>query len=348
MEGIFTVEALVLCAVLGGIVWYLSSGKKDKDEVSKLQKNEPSLVDDAKQIKKRSVSSRSIFSKIKNPFLALITKEIDEEIIEQIEESLLMADVGVDTTEKLLSILKSTLKSDASLDDVRAALKKELIRRLGEKSLLKEQPEGPLVILVVGVNGSGKTTTIGKLAHRYKQEGKKVLVAAGDTYRAGAVAQLEEWAKRAEVDIVLAQPKADPASVFYNALESAKSKNFDVLICDTAGRLQEHTALMEELEKIVRVGKKVIPEAPHEVLLVLDSTIGQNALSQARGFGAVAPLTGVVLTKLDGTAKGGIVIAVRDTTGVPIKLVGMGEGINDLYDFEPVSFVEALLGGTEE
>ncbi len=348
MESIFIAEALGLCAALGGLLWYFSSGKKDDGEVPKIQKKDAALVTSSEKKKKESKPATSIFARIKNPFSALITKEIDEEIIEQIEESLLMADVGVETTDKLLSILQSTLKSDASLDDVRVALKKELIRRLGEKSPLKVQSDGPLVILVVGVNGSGKTTTIGKLAHRYKQEGKKVLVAAGDTYRAGAVAQLEEWAKRADVDIVLAQPKADPASVFYNALESAKSKKFDVLICDTAGRLQEHTALMEELEKIVRVGKKVIPDAPHEVLLVLDSTIGQNALSQAKGFGAVAPLTGVVLTKLDGTAKGGIVIAVRDTTGVPIKLVGMGEGINDIYEFEPVSFVEALLGGSEE
>lgn len=348
MDSIFIAEAVGLCAALGGVLWYLSSGKKDNGERAKVEEKKEEIVEESKKTKKRSAPSPSIFSKIRNPFSALITKELDEEIIEQIEESLLMADVGVETTDKLLSILQSTLKSDASLDDVRAALKKELIRRLGEKSSLKEQSEGPLVILVVGVNGSGKTTTIGKLAHRYKQEGKKVLVAAGDTYRAGAVAQLEEWAKRADVDIVLAQPKADPASVFYNALESAKSKDFDVLICDTAGRLQEHTALMEELEKIVRVGKKVIPDAPHEVLLVLDSTIGQNALSQARGFGAVAPLTGVVLTKLDGTAKGGIVIAVRDTTGVPIKLVGMGEGIEDIYDFEPVSFVEALLGEAKE
>lgn len=348
MESIFIAEVLGLFAALGGVLWYLSSGKKDDDGNLRTQESEPSLVVDSSKAEQTPRRSRSIFTRIKNPFAALLTKEIDEDIIEQIEESLLMADVGFETTEKLLSILQNTLKSDASLDDVRSALKKELIRRLGEKSVLKDQREGPLVILVVGVNGSGKTTTIGKLAHRYKQEGKKVLVAAGDTYRAGAVAQLDEWAKRADVDIVLAQPKADPASVFYNALESAKSKNFDVLICDTAGRLQEHTALMEELEKIVRVGKKVIPDAPHEVLLVLDSTIGQNALSQARGFGAVAPLTGVVLTKLDGTAKGGIVIAVRDTTGVPIKLVGMGEGVHDLYDFEPISFVEALLEETKE
>lgn len=347
MENIFIVEALGVIAALGGLGWFLSSrSTKNPKEI------DANVIHDEKVQEKenqevRSPPKKSIFARIKNPFLGLITKEIDEEILEQLEESLLMADVGIETTEKLLSILKSKVKSDASLEEVTQALKEDLIRRLGEKSLLKEKTDGLLVILVVGVNGSGKTTTIGKLAHRYKKEGKKVLVAAGDTYRAGAVAQLQEWAKRANVDIVLAQPKADPASVFYNALESAKSKNFDILICDTAGRLQEHTALMEELEKIVRVGKKVVPDAPHEVLLVLDSTIGQNALSQARGFGAVAPLTGVVLTKLDGTAKGGIVIAVRDTTGVPIKLVGMGEGIEDVYDFDPSSFVDALLGGEE-
>lgn len=348
MEGIFIAEALGAITAFGGLFWYFSSGKKGNNE-EKSSSDVHEFVEEVVAPQKMVVPpKRSIFSRIKNPFLGLLTKEIDEDILEQLEESLLMADVGMETTNKLLSILKSKVKSDASLPEVTQALKEELILRLGSKSLLIEQGEGPLVILVVGVNGSGKTTTIGKLAHRYKQEGKKVLVAAGDTYRAGAVAQLEEWSKRAGVDIVRAQPKADPASVFYNALESAKSKKFDVLICDTAGRLQEHTALMEELEKIVRVGKKVIPEAPHEVLLVLDSTIGQNALSQARGFGAVAPLTGVVLTKLDGTAKGGIVIAVRDTTGVPIKLVGMGEGIDDLYDFEPTAFVEALMEGRAE
>jgi fused signal recognition particle receptor len=347
MDEIFIAEAFAIVSILGGGIWWLlSSGShKNSSEVTKEEK-EPTRLEAS--VSKPKKSKESIFTRIKNPFRGLLTKDIDEDILERLEESLVMADVGVETTEKLLTILKSKVRSDASLSELNKALRLEVINRLGSASPLREQVSGPLVILVVGVNGSGKTTTIGKLAHRYKQEGKRVLVAAGDTFRAGAVAQLNEWAKRANVEIVKAQPKADPASVFYSALESAKSKQYDVLICDTAGRLQEHTALMEELKKMVRVGQKVISDAPHEVLLVLDSTIGQNALSQAKGFGAVAPLTGVVLTKLDGTAKGGIVIAVRDVTGVPIKLVGMGEGIDDLHDFDPKSFVNALLREEDE
>lgn len=335
MDGVFIAEAFALVSVLGGGLWWFFFASKQTDTKK---------IDVSHKPKKLVVpKSPSIFTRFSNPLKSILTNQIDEEILESIEESLVMADVGVDTTEKLISILKGQVRAKASLEEVKTALRGELIRRLGTKSALVEKDSGPLVILVIGVNGSGKTTTIGKLASRYQKAGKKVLVAAGDTFRAGAVAQLEEWANRAEVDIVRAEPKADPASVFYNALESAKSRAIDVLICDTAGRLQEHTALMAELEKMVRVGRKVIPDAPHEVLLVLDSTIGQNALSQAKGFGAVAPLTGVVLTKLDGTAKGGIVIAVRDATGVPIKLVGMGEGIDDIHDFDPESFVDALL-----
>ena len=347
MEGIFIAEMVALGIALGGISWWLTRDKGTKDTVEQ-DKSPPELQSGANvtsldtSVEPPKIKT-SIFKRFQNPLKGLLSQEISDEALEDLEDTLLMADVGTETTDRLLQILKSKVKANASTQDLQQALRKELIRRLGQKSSLTEVVQSPLVILVIGVNGAGKTTTIGKLAHNYTQQGKKVLVAAGDTFRAGAVQQLQVWAERAGAEIVTAQPKADPASVFYNALESAKSKGFDVLICDTAGRLQEHSHLMEELKKIVKVGQKVVPDAPHEILLVLDSTIGQNALSQAEGFGKVADLTGVVLTKLDGTAKGGIVIAVRDRTGVPIKLIGTGEGIDDLHNFDPEDFVDTLL-----
>jgi fused signal recognition particle receptor len=201
----------------------------------------------------------------------------------------------------------------------------------------------PHVVLVVGVNGSGKTTTIGKLAARLKMGGKRVLLGAGDTFRAGAIEQLKVWAERADVEIVAQREGADPAAVAHQASEAAVARGVDVVLCDTAGRLQAQKALMDELAKVRRVVGKVIPGAPHEVLLVLDATMGQNALSQARLFKDVAGVTGVVLTKLDGTAKGGVVIAIAAELGLPVKLVGVGEKIEDLRDFDPVAFVDALL-----
>ena len=228
---------------------------------------------------------------------------------------------------------------------MRAGLVHELKKRVGAPASISGPPDaGPLVILVVGVNGSGKTTTIGKLAARYARSGKKVMLAAGDTFRAGAIEQLKVWGERANVPVVAQQEGADPAAVIFDALQSAVARNYDVVICDTAGRLQAQSSLMEELGKVVRVMKKAIPAAPHEVLLVLDGTIGQNALSQARSFKEVVGVTGVALTKLDGTAKGGVVVAVRSETGLPVKLVGLGEGIDDLRDFEPDAFVDALVG----
>jgi len=265
--------------------------------------------------------------------------------LDDLEEILISADVGVRTSMEIVEQLRSKASKGMSGDELRGLLAESVRERIGSVEPLSEgPPDGPLVLLVVGVNGSGKTTTIGKLAARYAREGKSVMLAAGDTFRAGAIEQLKVWGDRAKVPVVAQQAGADPAAVIFDALQAAQARNVDVLICDTAGRLQAQSALMDELAKVVRVMKKANATAPHEVLLVLDGTIGQNALSQAKTFKEVVGVTGVALTKLDGTAKGGVVVAVRSETGLPVKLVGLGEGIDDLRDFDPDAFVEALLG----
>ena len=263
--------------------------------------------------------------------------------LEELEEALLRADVGVQTTERLVARVREVLATTPDPERIRAALRSEM-RALLDAVHAPLSPRPDLwVILVVGVNGSGKTTTIGKLAARLKGEGRKVLLAAGDTFRAAAEQQLTVWAERSGVDIVSLEEGADPGAVAFKALERAKSEGHDVVIIDTAGRLQTRKPLMEQLGKVRRVLDKALPGAPHETLLVLDGTIGQNGLSQAKLFHEVTPITGVVITKLDGTAKGGMVLAVATEVGLPIKLVGLGEKINDLRDFEPAVFVEALL-----
>ena len=259
-----------------------------------------------------------------------------------VEEALIGADVGVRTASEITATLQGKVGSTPDLARVRAALRSELLGRLGPAAPLA-QASAPLVILVVGVNGSGKTTTIGKLAARYTAQGKKVLLAAGDTFRAGAIEQLKVWGERAGATVVAHQEGADPAAVIFDGIQAATARGFDVVICDTAGRLQAQKTLMDELGKVVRVMRKARPDAPHEVLLVLDATIGQNALSQARVFKEVVGVTSVALTKLDGTARGGVVIAVRQEIGVPVKLVGLGEKVDDLRDFDPVAFTDALL-----
>jgi fused signal recognition particle receptor len=235
---------------------------------------------------------------------------------------------------------------DVDESRLRARLRASLLDGLGEPQSIVTGPT-PLVILVVGVNGSGKTTTIGKLAHRYVQSGKTVVLGAGDTFRAGAIEQLQVWGERVGVPVISQGEGADPAAVLFDAIEAGKARGVDVIICDTAGRLQAHGGLMDELAKVVRVMNKALPGCPHETLLVLDATIGQNAVSQARSFKDVVGATGVVLTKLDGTARGGVVVAVGREMGIPVKLVGLGEGIEDLQEFNPVAFVEALLGEHE-
>jgi fused signal recognition particle receptor len=277
-------------------------------------------------------------------------KKIDEEFFEELEEILIGADVGVNTVMGLIDDLRAEVKKRKieQPSELRPILTEKLVGMLqgsGEETDLKGNPNGITVILFVGVNGVGKTTTIGKLAWRYKQQGKKVLLAAGDTFRAGAIEQLEVWGERAGVDVIKQESGSDPAAVMFDAVVAAKKRNVDVLICDTAGRLQNKVNLMEELSKIHRVIQREIPGAPHETLLVLDATTGQNALQQAKLFGEKSGVTGLVLTKLDGTAKGGIVIAIRNELSLPVKFVGLGEKMDDLQQFDADQFVHALFAG---
>lgn len=281
--------------------------------------------------------------------LVIRRKKIDEEFYEELEEILIGSDVGVNAVMEIIDGLRTEVKKrkieDAS--ELQPVLSEKLMELLGSKQDQKlELKQDELnVILFVGVNGVGKTTTIGKMAHRLKQQGKSVLLAAGDTFRAGAIEQLEVWGERVGADVVKQQSGADPAAVIFDALQAAKRRNVDVLLCDTAGRLQNKANLMEELNKIYRVIQREVPDAPHEVLLVLDATTGQNALSQAKLFGEKAGVTGLVLTKLDGTAKGGIVVAIRQELDIPVKYVGLGEKADDLQEFDSEQFVHALFSG---
>ncbi|RJX40829.1 signal recognition particle-docking protein FtsY [Paenibacillus pinisoli] len=277
-------------------------------------------------------------------------KKIDEEFYEELEEILIGADVGVNTVMKLIDELRAEVKKRKIEEaaDLQPVLSEKLVELLkgDDHAELRMAPTGQItVILFVGVNGVGKTTTIGKLAHKFKSEGKSVLMAAGDTFRAGAIEQLEVWGQRVGVDVIKQSSGADPAAVMFDAVQAAKQRKVDVLLCDTAGRLQNKSNLMEELNKIFRVIQRELPEAPHEVLLVLDATTGQNALSQAKLFGEKSGVTGLVLTKLDGTAKGGIVVAIRNELNLPVKLVGLGEKMGDLQTFDSEQFVHALFAG---
>lgn len=272
-------------------------------------------------------------------------KKIDEELFEDLEEVLITADVGVNTTMDIIQELREKVKERkvSEVSEIRGLIK-EVLREVltkGETNKLNIDPS-PAIIMVVGVNGVGKTTTIGKLSSRLKSEGKKVLIAAGDTFRAAAIEQLQEWGNRAGVDIISHQEGADPAAVIYDGIQAAKARKIDVLICDTAGRLHNKKNLMNELSKIFRVVEREYPDARKEILLVVDATTGQNAVSQAKVFKEACDITGIVLTKLDGTAKGGVVLAVQSELDVPVKLVGVGEKISDLQDFDPISFVEAI------
>ena len=273
-------------------------------------------------------------------------KKIDAELLSELEKTLLEADVGVKASQIILNGLKEKVQKEKieNSDKIIGLLKLEISKLLYSSSTTPAMlPDSkPRVIMIVGVNGNGKTTSIGKLAHYYKEQGKKVLLAACDTFRAAAIEQLEIWAKRAGAEIVKNQPHADPAAVAFDAIKSAISQNIDVVIVDTAGRLQTKVNLMEELKKIKKVMGKALPGAPHEILLVIDSTTGQNALSQVKLFSEAVEITGIILTKLDGTAKGGIIIPIVSELKIPIKYVGIGEKIEDLELFEPKAFVEAL------
>ncbi|MDR6883828.1 signal recognition particle-docking protein FtsY [Bacillus sp. 3255] len=275
-------------------------------------------------------------------------KKIDEDFYEELEEILIGADVGVNTVLKLIDQLRAEVKkrkieNPAELQPILSEKLIELLKGDADAGL-NLNPNGLSVILFVGVNGVGKTTTIGKMAHMFKSQGKKVLMAAGDTFRAGAIEQLETWGERVGVDVIKQQSGADPAAVMYDAVQAAKTRGVDILLCDTAGRLQNKVNLMEELNKIYRVIQREVPDAPHEVILVLDATTGQNALSQAKLFGDKTGLTGLVLSKLDGTAKGGIVVAIRQELSLPVKFVGLGEKMDDLQPFDSEQFVHALFG----
>lgn len=322
------------------------------------------LIDEAPEEMKEEVKEEvSLFGKFKmglaktrDSFTSKINdlvaqfREVDEEFFEELEDLLLQADVGIETVMELIDELEMEVKRKNIKDTsgMQSLISEKLVEIYneageGEDTSLNMQPDGDLtVILMVGVNGVGKTTTIGKLAARFQREGKSVMLAAGDTFRAGAIDQLVVWGERAGVEVIRQAEGSDPAAVMYDAVQAAKSRDVDVLICDTAGRLQNKVNLMNELEKIHRVISREIPGAPHEVLLALDATTGQNALIQAETFKEATDVTGIVLTKLDGTAKGGIVLAIRQKLQIPVKFVGLGEGVNDLQPFDPEKYVYGL------
>ena len=277
--------------------------------------------------------------------------DIDDELLDELEETLIMADVGIETTERLMTAVRKGIRKKEinSPDDLRPFLQKEITSILSEgENETHVAEEGPTVLLVIGVNGAGKTTTIGKLAAYYKGEGKKVLLAAADTFRAAAIDQLESWGEHTGVPVIKHEEGSDPAAVAFDAVKAAKARDVDVLIIDTAGRLQTKSNLMQELEKINRVIGREIKGAPHETLLVLDATTGQNAVSQAELFTKAAPITGVVLTKLDGTAKGGVVIGIKSRLKMPVKWIGVGESVEDLRPFDAEDFARALFGMEKE
>ena len=274
--------------------------------------------------------------------------EIGEALWEELEEALIVADVGMDTTLELVEATRTRVEREAvrRADDAYLVLKQEMVKLLQPDEPLRiEEPRILTVVLVVGVNGSGKTTSIGKLALRYKQLGKRVVLAAGDTFRAAAIDQLKIWGERAEVEVIAQAPGSDPAAVLFDAMRaSQESRSADILIADTAGRLQNKFNLMQELEKMRRVAAKQVHRAPHEILLVLDASTGQNAILQAKGFQEASGVTGIVLTKLDSTARGGAVLNIKKQLGIPVRFVGTGEKLEDLAEFDPVAFVEGLLG----
>ncbi len=334
--------------------------EKENDSVTPIVENNEKIDEIESQKNENQASyeeglekTRSSFGEKLNHLFANF-RNVDEDFFDDLEDTLIESDVGVQTATQISDQLKEAVK----LDNVKGhkEVQNFVIQKLVEiydspsndENKLKENPDGPTVILFIGVNGAGKTTTIGKMAHKYQKQGKKVLLAAADTFRAGAIQQLDEWAKRDHVDIVKKSEGSDPASVVYDAVEKAKSDDYDILFIDTAGRLQNKVNLMKELAKMNKIITNKIPGAPQEVLLVIDATIGQNAMSQAKTFKEVADISGIVLTKLDGTAKGGIVIAIKNEIGIPVKYVGLGESVDDLQTFDPEKFVYGLFKGLVE
>lgn len=290
-----------------------------------------------------SKTKQSFNDKVNNVFSAF--RKVDEELLEELEEALIMSDVGVETSTKIIANLRDKIKKQnlKEADEVKQALREEIQNIFDEIDNTLHLDTTPSIILVVGVNGVGKTTSIGKIANRLKQDGKKVVIAAADTFRAAAVEQLEIWANRAGCQIIKKEEGADPASVVYDAIKKTREENADVLICDTAGRLHNKKYLMDELEKIKRVIDKELPDASKEILLVLDATTGQNAILQVQAFKETVDITGLVLTKLDGTAKGGVVIGITNENHMPVKFIGVGEQIDDMEVFNSKDFVKAII-----
>lgn len=291
--------------------------------------------------------TRTGFSARLNAFLANF-RRVDEEFFEELEEMLILSDVGVNVATQLTEDLRyeAKLENAKRADDLKRVIIEKLVDIYEKDGVFNEKinfQDDLTVMLFVGVNGVGKTTSIGKLAYKYKSEGKKVMLVAADTFRAGAVAQLVEWGRRVGVPVVTGPEKADPASVVFDGMEKAVTENVDILLIDTAGRLQNKDNLMAELEKIGRIIKRVVPDAPHETLLALDASTGQNALSQAKEFSKIIPLTGLILTKIDGTAKGGVVLAIRQELDIPVKFIGFGEKIDDIGEFDSEDFMRGLL-----
>ena len=270
--------------------------------------------------------------------------KVDEEFFEELEEALIMADLGAETSAKIIETLRDRVKTKRITDgnDVKQELQSIISEMLSENDSSMDLSSKPAVILVIGVNGVGKTTSIGKLAAHYKAQGKKVMLAAADTFRAAAIDQLDIWAERSGCEIIKQKENSDPAAVVFDACNAAKARNCDILICDTAGRLHNKKNLMAELNKISRVIERELPDASREVLLVLDAATGQNALSQAKLFSEAAEITGIILTKLDGTAKGGVIVAISQEQRIPVKFIGVGEGLEDLQEFHPQEFAKAL------
>lgn len=333
--------------------------KSHKTESSVVEADLPNVDENQDAAASGSEKSVSIFTKFKQGLkktrnglgngiasLLLGKKEIDADLLDELESLLISADLGIDATNNILSNLKSELKrkhlanSEAVFEHLRKYLKDLLLTR--QEKLVLDNSKKPYVILMVGINGAGKTTTIGKLAKQFKQQGKKVMLAAGDTFRAAAVEQLQVWGERNSIPVIAQHTGADSASVIYDAIQAAKARGVDVLIADTAGRLHTQNNLMEELKKVKKVIKKLDDSAPHEVMLVLDASIGQNALNQAQEFHNAVAVSGITITKLDGTARGGILFAIANALEIPFRFIGIGEGIDDLREFDANYFVDAI------
>ena len=324
--------------------------ESEEELTSEVEEEIPQVEETVQEKYDRSLKkTRTGFGARLNAFFANF-RSVDEDFFEELEELLIMSDVGVQVASNLTEELRyeAKLENAKKPDALRRVIIEKLVELYEKDGNYDEQihfQDGLTVMLFVGVNGVGKTTSIGKLAHRYKQAGKKVMLVAADTFRAGAVAQLAEWGRRVDVPVVTGPEKADPASVVFDGMERAVAEGIDILMIDTAGRLQNKDNLMAELEKIGRIIKRVVPEAPHETFLALDASTGQNALVQAKEFSKIIPVTGIVLTKIDGTARGGVVLAIREELNIPVKLIGFGEKIDDIGEFNSENFMKGLLEG---